>query len=152
MRSNRNWCKLKLAKTCLYYDQVAWLPLSRAIKSYRELHSHTTYIHTYVPSQITKTRIHYPHTIFLAHHVPVYVVTKPECSSSSSQKPSIEFYKVPPNHFNEFKKLKLSKVKGKTSHVPEHHAIRTEVVEFEPQTFLTSTTGWNWIFTHHPRC
>jgi len=37
-------CKLKHAQTCHYYDQVAWLPLNRAIKSVRELHSHTMYI------------------------------------------------------------------------------------------------------------
>jgi len=35
---------LKHAQTCLYYEQVAWLPLSSAIKSFRERHSHTTYI------------------------------------------------------------------------------------------------------------
>jgi hypothetical protein len=28
---------------CPYYDQVAWLPSSRAIKSFQELHSHTVY-------------------------------------------------------------------------------------------------------------
>jgi hypothetical protein len=27
-------CKLKHAQTCLYYDQVAWLPFSREIKSF----------------------------------------------------------------------------------------------------------------------
>jgi hypothetical protein len=41
MRLNRKWCKSKHAQTCLYYDQVAWLPLSRAMKSFQELHSHT---------------------------------------------------------------------------------------------------------------
>jgi hypothetical protein len=41
MRCNRNWCKLKHAQTCIYYDQVAWLPLSRAIKPSRELHSYS---------------------------------------------------------------------------------------------------------------
>jgi hypothetical protein len=29
-------CKLKHAQTCLYYDQVAWLPFSREIKSLGE--------------------------------------------------------------------------------------------------------------------
>jgi hypothetical protein len=43
MRWNRNWCKLKHAQTCFYCDQVTWLPLSRAIKSFRELYSHTTH-------------------------------------------------------------------------------------------------------------
>jgi len=28
-------------QTCLYYDQVKWLPLCSAIRSFRELHSHT---------------------------------------------------------------------------------------------------------------
>jgi len=28
MRSNRNWWKFKHAHTCLYYDQVAQLPLN----------------------------------------------------------------------------------------------------------------------------
>jgi len=32
---------LKHAQTCLYYNQVAWVRLSRAVKSLRELH--TTY-------------------------------------------------------------------------------------------------------------
>jgi hypothetical protein len=36
---NHTWCKLKHAETCLYYDQVAWPPLSPAIKWFRELHS-----------------------------------------------------------------------------------------------------------------
>jgi hypothetical protein len=40
----RNWCKSKHAQTCLYYEQVAWLPLRRIIKSFRELHRHTMYI------------------------------------------------------------------------------------------------------------
>jgi len=41
MCSNRNLCKLKHAHTCLYYDQVTWLRLSHAIKSFQERHSHT---------------------------------------------------------------------------------------------------------------
>jgi len=44
MRSNRSWCKLKHAQICLYCDQVAWLPLSSAIKSFRKPHSHTIYV------------------------------------------------------------------------------------------------------------
>jgi hypothetical protein len=43
MRWNRNRCKLKHTQTCLYQDQVAWLPLSHVIKSFRELHSHIMY-------------------------------------------------------------------------------------------------------------
>jgi hypothetical protein len=43
MRWNLNWCKLKHARTCIYGYQVAWLPLSRAVKSFRKLHSHTMY-------------------------------------------------------------------------------------------------------------
>jgi len=34
---------LKHAQTHINYDQVAWLPLNRAIKSFRELHSHAMY-------------------------------------------------------------------------------------------------------------
>jgi hypothetical protein len=34
MRWNCDWCKLKHARTCLYYDQVAWLPLSHAMKQF----------------------------------------------------------------------------------------------------------------------
>jgi len=40
---NHNWYKLKRAHTCPYYDQVARFPLSRAIKSFRELHIVTIY-------------------------------------------------------------------------------------------------------------
>jgi hypothetical protein len=43
MRWNCNWCKLKQAETCLYYDQVARLHLNCAIKSFQELHDHTIY-------------------------------------------------------------------------------------------------------------
>jgi len=43
MRGNRNLCKLKHAQTWLHHHQVAWLPLSHAIKSYRELYSHTKF-------------------------------------------------------------------------------------------------------------
>jgi len=35
---------LKHAQTCFYYDQVAWLPISRPIKPHRERHGHNTYI------------------------------------------------------------------------------------------------------------
>jgi len=31
-------------QTCLYHDQVTWPLLSCAVKSFRELHSHTMYI------------------------------------------------------------------------------------------------------------
>jgi len=41
MHWNCNWCKVKHTQTCLYYNQVAWLPLSHATKSFWELHSHT---------------------------------------------------------------------------------------------------------------
>jgi len=44
IRWNRNWCKLKHAQTCPYDDQIAWLPWSRAIKSFQELHSRIMYI------------------------------------------------------------------------------------------------------------
>jgi len=44
MSWNRNWCKKKHAQTCLYYDQVTWLPLRWAIKPFRELRSHTIYL------------------------------------------------------------------------------------------------------------
>jgi hypothetical protein len=44
MRWNLYWCKLKHAQTCLYYDQVAWLPSNRAFKSVRELYSRTMYV------------------------------------------------------------------------------------------------------------
>jgi len=40
MRWNHNWCKLKHAQTCLYYDQVA----SLATKSFRERCNHTRYL------------------------------------------------------------------------------------------------------------
>jgi len=33
---NRNWCKLKHAQTWLYYDEVAWPPMSRIVRSFRE--------------------------------------------------------------------------------------------------------------------
>jgi len=33
---------LKHAQTCLYYDEVAWLPLSCAVELFRKHHSHTT--------------------------------------------------------------------------------------------------------------
>jgi hypothetical protein len=41
---NHTWCKLKHAQTCLYYDQVAWLPLRSAVKQFRGLYSHTVYL------------------------------------------------------------------------------------------------------------
>jgi len=44
MDCNHNWYKLKRAQTCLYYNQVAWLPLSHAIKSFWELHGDTMYL------------------------------------------------------------------------------------------------------------
>jgi hypothetical protein len=40
---NCNWCKLKHTQTCLYYQQVAWIPFSNTIKSFRKLHNHTMY-------------------------------------------------------------------------------------------------------------
>jgi len=43
MRWNHNSCKLKHAQACFYYDQVIWLPLSHAMNSFRELHSHAAY-------------------------------------------------------------------------------------------------------------
>jgi hypothetical protein len=43
-RRNRDWCELKHAQTCLHYDQVTWLILSRERKSFRELHSHSVYV------------------------------------------------------------------------------------------------------------
>jgi hypothetical protein len=43
MRLNRNWCKLKHAQVCRYYEQVTWLPLNSAIKLFQELHVHTMY-------------------------------------------------------------------------------------------------------------
>jgi len=46
---------LKHAQTSLYYDQVAWLPISRAINSFRELHSRTTYICIFSMSTYTHT-------------------------------------------------------------------------------------------------
>jgi hypothetical protein len=44
MPLNGNWCKLKHAQTHLYYDQIAGLPLSRAIKLFRERHSQNMYV------------------------------------------------------------------------------------------------------------
>jgi hypothetical protein len=44
MRWNRYWCKFKHVQTCHDYDQVAWLPSSRAIKSFRQLQSHSLYL------------------------------------------------------------------------------------------------------------
>jgi len=35
---------LKHAQTCLYYNEVMWLAVSCALKSFRELHSHTLYV------------------------------------------------------------------------------------------------------------
>jgi hypothetical protein len=35
MHWNCDWCKMKHVQTCLYYDQVVWLPLSCVIKSSR---------------------------------------------------------------------------------------------------------------------
>jgi len=29
---NQNWCKLKHAQTCLYYELVAWLPFKSCSK------------------------------------------------------------------------------------------------------------------------
>jgi hypothetical protein len=58
MRWNRNLCKLKHAHACIYYDQVACLPVSRANKSFRELDSHIIYF-VYVqlqPSSVNRTR------------------------------------------------------------------------------------------------
>jgi hypothetical protein len=34
---NHNWCKLKHAQACLYYDHITLLPLNRTIKSFREV-------------------------------------------------------------------------------------------------------------------
>jgi hypothetical protein len=52
MHWNHNWCKLKHAWTCFYYDQVAWLPLTHAIKSFWELHSPTTHTCACMPACI----------------------------------------------------------------------------------------------------
>jgi len=41
MGLNCNKYKLRHAQICLYYDQITWLPSSRAIKSFRVLRSHT---------------------------------------------------------------------------------------------------------------
>jgi len=41
---------LKHAQTCLYYDHAAWLPSSRVIKSFQELHSHITNTKSYPTS------------------------------------------------------------------------------------------------------
>jgi hypothetical protein len=79
VRLNRNWCKLKHAQTNLYYDQVAWLPLSSAIKSFRKLHSHTLdkppcffYCHT---TQPVTPPVTYPLLAFSNNHVaPVFNV------------------------------------------------------------------------------
>jgi len=46
MHQNPNWCKLKHTQTCLHYRQVAWPPLSGAIKSFQELHRHSMYFGT----------------------------------------------------------------------------------------------------------
>jgi hypothetical protein len=40
---SRNCCKLKHAQTCLYYDQLAWLPLICTVKLFRERPSHAMY-------------------------------------------------------------------------------------------------------------
>jgi len=39
MYLNHTWIKFKHAQTCLYYDQITWLPLSCAVKSFQQLHS-----------------------------------------------------------------------------------------------------------------
>jgi hypothetical protein len=65
MRWNHNWCKLKHAQTCLYYDQVAWLPVSGAVKSFRKLHSHTwIYLSSWNRDRLQSLKKSPPHVLW----------------------------------------------------------------------------------------
>jgi len=70
MSWNHNWCKLKHAQTCLYYDPDAWLYVSCAIKSFWEFQSHTTYCFgSFTDFDETSYRSNDTYIVWLLSHV-----------------------------------------------------------------------------------